>query len=161
MSAEAELLKKAKSSLARYCALGERSPRQARDKLKKFRLSDLQIEKVIAELKHDGFLNESRFAAAFCNDKLKFNAWGKSRLKMELSGHQINPEVIESALDNIDEALYVEQIKQVLKKKLQSLAAEENYLLKKKKLTDFAIRKGFEAGIVFSISDELLSSLRQ
>jgi len=161
MSAKAELLQKAKKSAARYCAMGERSPRQVTDKLTKLGLSKDQQAIVVFTLMETGFLNESRFAAAFCNDKLKFNTWGKNRLRMELISHQVSKNVIEDTLASIDDEYYQNQILHLLEKKLSRIPTGDAFLIKKKKLTEFAIRKGFESSLVFSSADQLLSSKRQ
>lgn len=161
MPYKASLVKKAASSLARYCAMGERSPRQVQDKLQKFSLSEAQVAEVIDKLISDGFLNESRFASAFCHDKLRFNSWGKSRLRMELRAHKISAEHTEEALSEISDEVYTSQLTQVLKKKLRTISSETEALMKKKKLTDHAIRKGFEPGLVFSVAEKIMSAERQ
>lgn len=159
-TAQEQLKKRALTKVARYCALGERSLRQVKDKLAKERLSETEIAQIIDELREGSFLDERRFAAAFCNDKLRFNSWGKNRLRMELKGHQISLETINRALEELDIQLYQEQLKNVLSKKLFTLKDETEPLMKKKKLAEHAIRKGFEADLVFKLSEQLLSSVR-
>jgi regulatory protein len=156
-----EKLKKAQVRISRYCAFAERSPKQVKEKLKKYGLTGSEIEKVVSLLRDENYINESRFAHAFVHDKLKFNKWGKNRLKMELISHQIPEDCIAKALESVDEDEYHKIIKSLLVNKVDSIKAGVPFLSRKKKVIDFLMQKGFESGIVFKLFDEIMSDRQQ
>lgn len=158
MTDQPDRIKRVRQKVSRYCATAERSPRQLKDRLVKEGLSTSQIEQVLQQLRKDNFLNETRFALAYCHDKIKFNAWGKLRVKQELKFHQIPTPEIEHALEAFSEIEYQEILLHVLERKLRQLSTEENLLLKKKKMIDYALRKGFESDLVFKKVQQLLSA---
>ena len=75
-------------------------------KLRERDLPEPDITKILATLEKDNFLNETRYAASFARDKLKFNKWGKMKIRYALSGKQIPEEIIVQALEEIDEEYY-------------------------------------------------------
>ena len=161
MTGRPEQIKKAKVKVARYCAMGERSPRQVRQKLEKVGLFPSEIDLVIDQLTDENFIDADRFCRAFVNDKLKFNKWGRNRIRLELKTHQISSESIEQALKAVNETLYRQILKDLLEKKWKSLESEENPLIKKKKSVEYAIRKGFETDLVFQQIEGIMSRARQ
>jgi regulatory protein len=158
MSSTEERLKKAKSYIARYCAIGERSPWQISTKLEKIGLNPTEITRILDMLRAEDFLNERRFACAFANDKLQFNSWGKKKIKIELRRHQVETDLIEEALGQISKELYAEKISQVLKSKLKQLSSEDDLRIKKKKMIAYAMQKGFDFEPVQQETDRLLSA---
>lgn len=161
MSSRPEIIKKAKAKAARYCAMGERSPRQVRQKLEIQGLFPNEIETVIGQLTEEGFLDIERFCRAFANDKLRFNKWGRNRIRMELKAHFLANDDIEKALDGLDETSYQQILSELVEKKWKSLLKEENPLIRKKKTIEYGIRKGFEPDMVFATLNTIMSGTRQ
>jgi regulatory protein len=144
--------------VARYCAMGERSPKQAQEKLLKYGLNPSLVEKAIEELQKNHFLDTERFAKAFANDKFRFNSWGKIKIRIELKNHLIPEDDIETGLLNIDQEEYFEKVEELIRKKWSTLKEDENYLVRKNKTASFLVRKGFESELVFNKIDDLMSS---
>ncbi len=144
--------------VARYCAMGERSPKQAQEKLLKYGLNPSLVEKAIEELKKNNFLDTERFANAFANDKFRFNSWGKIKIRIELKNHLIPEDHIDKGLSNIDHEEYTDKIEDLIRKKWSKLKEDENYLARKNKTASFLVRKGFESDIVFNKIDDLMSA---
>lgn len=153
-----ERLKKPLAKMARYCALAEKSPRQIREKLRKNPIHETDIELILQELRKQGFLNEERFAHAFSNDKLKFNQWGRNRIRLELKSHGIDEILINQALDHLDIEIYIEILEQLSSKKWKSLEKEDNPLIRKKKTIDYLVRKGFEFDLILASLDSIMSA---
>ncbi len=152
-------LKKAKSKAGRYCAYGERSPRQVREKLISYGLSNKEAEVVLSQLIKESFVDEFRFARAFSNDKFKFNRWGKLKIRLELKRkHRLGDEAIQNGLDYIEDVEYVEMIGDLLRKKWSKLPDSIPYLDRKKRTVDFLIRKGFEQELVYRQLNDYLST---
>ncbi len=159
MSAESDLIKKAKARAGRYCAYGERSPKQVRERLLSYGLKTDDADRVIQELILDNFVSEERFARAYANDKFRFNKWGRIKIRLELSRkHHLSTDAIETGLTYIDQTEYHNMIADLLKKKWDSLPAHLSGLQRKKRVSTFLINKGFESDLVFPQVEKLMSS---
>lgn len=156
MPEDGDRLKKAKAKAGRYCALGERSPKQVRDKLISYGLRRDEAEQVLQDLLRNQLVDEHRFARAFANDKFKFNKWGKLKIRTELRlKHQISEAGIEQGLEYIHEDEYQEMVHNLLSRRLEKLDPVLDRHQKMKKCVDFVLRKGFEMDLVMKIYKEL------
>ena len=140
----AEERKKIAIRVAKFCAFRERSPKEVREKIRKLGASDQEEDLIFTELQEGGFFDESRFAQAYVNDKFRFNKWGKVKIRYHLLQFDIKPKLIEEAISGIPDELYENAVSELLKKKKDSLCAENDNLAKKKKVFNYLISKGFE-----------------
>ncbi len=145
------------SRTTRYCSLSEKCEQDVRKKLVAWQLSTENIEKIIAYLKEEKYLNEMRFAGFFVQDKHRFAKWGKSKIIFALKNKGISPGVINEAVKNIDSENYSEQLKTLLTSKLKSIKYKDNYDAKAK-LYRFGISKGFENELILKTIEEILSN---
>ena len=136
---------------ASYCAYQERCHKQVDQHLqKKLNLTEDERIEIIYHLIQENFLNEERFAQTYARGKFRFKQWGRNRIKQELKFKQVSERNIQTALKEIDTNDYFTTLKALLVKKKESIN-ESHPLKRKKKLADFAIRKGFESHLVFEI----------
>jgi regulatory protein len=125
----------------------ERSPAEVRDYLQGKGLEGTLAEEIAETLQREGYTDPSRFAAAYVNDKFRFNQWGRLRLRLELRQRGITEEIAASALNSIAEDEYVAVIDKHLETKRKQLKDLDRLSLLHK-LTTFAVRKGFEPALV-------------
>lgn len=137
------------ASAAKYCAFTERAPKQVFDKLIAWDFSKEQAETIILKLIEENFLNEERFAKAYCHDKFEFNHWGKVKIKMEMGKFNLSYEVLQNALESIDQEKYRNVIAELARKKWQSLKDKGEEYIQKRKAADYLMRKGFEGELVW------------
>lgn len=149
--------KTALSKAENYCAYQERSQQEVRDKLYGYGLKSADVEDLIAELIQNNFLNEERFAIAYCLGKFRMKHWGKLKIRQGLKAKQVSPKIIESALRSIDPDEYIDILRILLEKKGRSVK-EPNLAKKKLKLVQYAASKGFEKDLIFDLlnSSDLL-----
>jgi regulatory protein len=145
---ESELLHK----MAAWCSLAERCLQDVQTKLTATGLPPDAQERIIARLLKEKFIDESRFACSFVNDKLRFNKWGRVKIAYELNKRKIAPAIRTEALERIDEQTYQDILLAVLKAKKKTVkgATDRDVFTK---LLRFAAGRGFE-------SKETLSCLR-
>lgn len=143
----------AKQKVAKFCALRERSPKEVWDKLVSIGLQQEEISEVLTLLMKEDFVNPQRFANAFCNDKFEFNSWGKQKIKMNISVHQLDPNVVEQALNRIDSKKYHGRLNELALKKWQSLDREPS-MKRKQKTVAFLASKGFEMDLIWKVIGE-------
>lgn len=135
-----ELLHKAAS----YCSISEHCISEVEEKLNAWGVSDQDKATIIERLMAEDFINEKRFSNFFVKDKFRFNKWGKIKISYALKQKGISNELINNALNTIDEGEYEELLASILKTKLSGLKYEYEYE-KQGKLFRFAQSRGFES----------------
>lgn len=141
-------LKEATQKLMRYCAYRERCHKEVKEKLYQLNIHPQDHDKIIVQLIQEGFLNEERFAMAFVHDKFHLQQWGRFRIRRELAARDITESLIQKSLLQIDEKEYLNTFYTLLEKRLD-LLSDEKPLDRKKKITGYLLRKGFEADLVY------------
>lgn len=132
------------------CSRREYCRMEISQKLKNWGAGPAISEKVLKELVHQKFIDHSRFTRAFVNDKLLFNHWGKVKLKFHLYHFQIEKEIVEEALQQIDESVYLSIIKAEIQKKQKSALSGNSFEVNQK-IAKAIINKGFEPNLVFKL----------
>ena len=146
--------KEALSYTMDLCSRQEKCSSEIREKLEKFNLPGADVEKVLQTLKKEGFIDESRYAGMFVRDKLRFNRWGRVKIRYMLSAKKIPEEIIHDALDGIDNYDYVEILKEELLKKRPQIKDSNPYTVRNK-LARFGQQRGFESGLIYQVLDEM------
>jgi regulatory protein len=134
----------------KYCAFQERSQQEVRDKLYSFGLHRREVESILAELIVSGFVKEERFALAYAGGKFRMKGWGKIKIKKSLEQKKISETLIRQALKTIDERDYIQTLKKVIREKSKNVT-EINPLKKNYKLAQYAISRGYEPELVWSM----------
>lgn len=138
----------------KYCAYQERSHQEVRDKLYSYGLHKKDVEDLLTELITSGFLNEERFAKAFAGGKFRMKKWGRNKIENELKHRGISTRCIQIGLKEIDGPDYRKALVQLLKKKASSIT-ESNPFKKRNKIAGFAIGKGYESEMVWTMVMDL------
>ena len=138
-----ELLHKAAS----YCSISEHCISEVSDKLTGWGIATTEREKIISRLIQDDFINEKRFCVAFTKDKFHFNKWGKIKILYALKQKGLPSDLINNALNTIDDGEYEEMLAVILKNKLKTIQWEYEYE-KQGKLFAFAQSRGFESAVI-------------
>lgn len=147
------LRQQAKAKAARYCAYQERTQQEVRNKLYSYGLSSDVVEDLLAELIMEGFVNEERYAQAFCRGKFASNKWGKIKISLALKQKGISEYCIRTGMQEIEEEDYQALLKNLIDKKQSSLNDEDEYT-RKHKTAHYVIGKGYEPELVWQILGE-------
>jgi regulatory protein len=148
------LRQQAKVKAAKYCAYQERTQQQVRDKLYQYGLSGDTVEEVLTELIADNFINEERYAQAFCRGKFSHNKWGRIKIKRELKQKGLSPYCIRKGLKEIKEADYLQQLHDLCVRKWKSLEKEDIYQ-RKNKTARYLMGKGYEMELVWRTMEDM------
>jgi regulatory protein len=124
------------------------------NKLSLWGIENNDAEKIIEILINENFINESRFAAAFVRDKFKYNKWGKVKITAHLRAKKLSPDIINSALDSIDNDQYNKLIRGLIEVHRRTIKAKNQYDLKAK-LLRYGLSKGFESSLLYDILNDL------
>jgi regulatory protein len=139
---------------ATLCSRQEQCTSHILDKLREWKVSDRDSEKVIGVLKEEKFLDDSRFAGFYARDKFRFNQWGKIKITHMLRQKHISEEVIDQALAQIDDGAYYTTCLELLRAKSASLN-DKNPYSRKGKLYRFAAGRGFEPELIYRTLNEI------
>ncbi|MFD2551335.1 regulatory protein RecX [Bizionia sediminis] len=149
-------VEEAKRKLESYCAYQERCHQEVSNKLLAMRMIPEAVDVVIVHLLEHDFLNETRFAQSYVHGKFNIKKWGKQRLRLELKKRAISKYNIDVALKQISEQAYLETLDALAAKKVQLLAREKNTWVKRKKLADYLLYRGWESHLVYAKVAELV-----
>ncbi len=144
----------AKEKIRHYCSYQERSHQEVRNKLFGYGLYRNEVEEIISNLITDGFLNEERFAKAFAGGKFRMKKWGRVKITHALEAKGVSKNCIQIGLKEIEETLYAEVLKKLLKTK-SSQIQEDNLYSSRDKLSKYAIQKGYEPELVWKTLRDL------
>jgi regulatory protein len=139
-----EALQKAKH----FCAYQERCHTEVKAKLYELGMNKKEVDELLSELISDNYLNEERFAVQFAGGKFRIKQWGRIKIKYALKQKQVSEYCIKKALKAIDEKDYTKTAEKLFEQKLKTLRSEKNIFIKKRKLQDHLLQKGFETGVI-------------
>lgn len=132
------------------CARAERCEHELREKMRAWHIDPRDIEAIINSLTTRRFLDDSRFARAFVRDKYRFAHWGRRRIAMALRQKRIDSDVIDEALEEINQDEYTAVLRSLLKAKAAHMERPLSYE-DRMKLLRFAVARGFETQLVSSL----------
>jgi regulatory protein len=134
-----------------YCAYQERCHSEVKEKLYGFGLRKTEVEELLSQLIDEDYLNEERFAIQFAGGKFRMKQWGRVKIKYELKQKQVSAFCIQKALNSIDEEAYILALHKASDDKLKTLRSETNHLVRKRKLQNYLLQKGYEADLIHQL----------
>ena len=143
-----------KQRIRHYCAVMDRCQFQVITKLKSYGVSDALADEILIELIQNKYLDEERFARSFCSGKFKIKRWGRNKIAFELSKLKVPKSCILLAMSEIDDIDYKNVIRHLANKKM-ALLKDKNSYVRKKKVVDSLLRKGYESELVWSYVHKL------
>ena len=131
------------TKIKQYCVYQERCHSEVKERLFGYGLLKVEVEEMVSKLIEENYLNEERFAIHFAGGKFRIKQWGKVKIKHELKQKWVSDYCIKKAVSLIDSAAYSKTLYKLADLKLNSLKSEKNIFIKKKKLQDHLLMKGF------------------
>ena len=143
--------------LTMLCARCEQAEGDLRKKLRDWDIAPSDSDAIITRLKQERYLDNERYAHAYCRDKLRFNGWGRIKIAFMLKGEGIEQEFIDAAIAEIDEEQYITILNEALEAKARSLNGKDPQQARAA-LLRFAASRGFESSVIFPAIEHLTSS---
>jgi len=141
--------------LKKYCAYQERCHQEVQEKLYSYGVFKKDAQEIITQLIEEDYLNEERFALQYASGKFRIKQWGKVKIKYQLKQKGVSEYCIKKALLSIDKADYKKVLYKLADAKLATLKSEKNIFIKKRKLQDHLLQKGFESDLVREIVNDI------
>jgi regulatory protein len=125
-----------------YCSRSEHCVFDVMEKLSAAAVSEDDANEIVQELIRLGYIDELRYARAFVNDKFRFNKWGKIKIAHVLRQKKVASNVIQEALDTIDDEAYNQVLMQLIESKKKTTKATATQ--QRAAVMRFALSRGFE-----------------
>lgn len=141
-----------KTLAERYCSGAEHCCLEVRQMLERRKAENADIERIIKYLIKEGYIDESRYAAAFVHDKVRFAKWGRAKIAQALWQKRIPAGVADEALSRIDEDEYMTALKDVASSRYRQTKGVTEYERKMKTMKSVCSR-GYEPTLVRKVLD--------
>ena len=146
---------KALTRLMKLCSEYEKCKSDVAQKMMLWEIPDDDASRIIERLELDNFINEERYALAFTKDKIRFNKWGRNKVRYQLGAKRISEVNISTALSNYDEEEYLAMVRKEIILKTRKVSANSDWE-RRGKVMQFSQTRGYESDIVMTILDDLL-----
>lgn len=143
------------SKVAALCSGSEHCISDVESKMEKWGVSAPDTEKIVAYLLKEKYIDESRYARAYCADKYRYNQWGRYKIRQMLHLQHISDEDISQALEQIDDDEYTDMLRHIMEKKNREIKDTDPYK-RKGKLVRHAISKGFEMDLAIDEAERIV-----
>ncbi|SDJ11927.1 recombination regulator RecX [Natribacillus halophilus] len=138
-------LEKAKKKALQFLSKRMRTEKELRDKLREEDVPAEHIEEVIDTMAEKGYLNDAEYAQTYTRVTMSTTDKGPGRIRQYLQEKGIQDAFINDALEQYDEQKQIETMTGIIAKKAMP---RESAVMKKKKLTDVLLRKGFSYSLI-------------
>ncbi|PQL91215.1 regulatory protein RecX [Apibacter sp. wkB309] len=144
-------LSQIKKRLADYCVYQDRSHYEVEQKLKELRtLNENERGEILIWLIQNNFLNEERFSRSYARGKFYQKKWGKIKIMQGLKQKRIPTNLIDKGIEEINDDDYKSTLMELTEKKWNIIRESEVYL-KKKKIYNYLLQKGYEYNLINEI----------
>ena len=138
----------AQEKIKHYCAYQERCHSEVKSKLFEYGLTKNEADEILSYLIDNNYLNEQRYAEQFAGGHFRNKKWGRIKIRYTLKNKQISEPCIKKALSVIDEEDYMNTLQNLYEEKKRTLKSEKNHFVRKKKIQDYLLQKGYESGYI-------------
>lgn len=140
--------------LSALCASAEYCEYDLRRKARNW---DTPLDSIITRLRNERFIDDSRYAHAFVRDKFRYNHWGQVRISQELRMRHISQDIIDDALQEIEEEDNLSTLRKLIDSKRKSVKGKSEYEINSK-LIRFALGRGFQMDDILQILNSSFTS---
>ena len=137
------------------CSQSEHCKAQIMEKLSLWGVSVQDAYNIMDYLEKEKYIDNKRFARAYCHDKFCYNHWGRIKIRQMLRHLRLSDEEIEEGMQAINDDDYLEALNDVLRAKDRTLREKDIYL-RKAKLVRHLLSRGFETDLAVDAVNEYL-----
>lgn len=135
-------LAEARYKAAAYCSTTEHCPQEVREKLRAWGAPQEDWDEVIDYLIDENFISEERYCRAFVGDKIRYQGWGKEKIRQALAAKRLPACLIQSALEEFPEEEYLAVLRKLYERKAKDLKGEDEESFRGK-MARFLLGRGF------------------
>ena len=124
-----------------YCATAERCCSEVSSKLLQWGATPHEMEKITLHLIAQRYIDEARYCRAFAHDKVRYQGWGRMKIRAALFAKHLPSQLITQTLNSLDESEYIDTLKHVVATKKRAI--KSNDPMAREKLIRFLLQRGF------------------
>lgn len=128
---------------ARLCSSSEHCRHEMEEKALSWGLSETDAARVADYLEKERYVDDARYSRAYANDKLRYNHWGRNKIRQMLRMQGIDGALAEEAVRQWDEEEYRAILQAVIENKRRTIPAQEDAYTLRVKLMRHALSRGF------------------
>lgn len=159
---DAETLEAARAVAFRFLGYAARSRNEIERRLEREGIAPDVIAAVVEEFTALGWLDDTKFAQAWVEDRADRKRYGRQRLKMELLRKGIDKETLDGALGAVDEEAELARARAAVGQRWSrdrfQLLERTDAAAEKKRCSDFLQRRGFGWSIITKVLAELVEN---
>jgi len=155
--AEKEQCQRCFNSAARLLGYRPRSESEIRQRLNRHGYEPAIIDKTLDKLKDSGLVDDGAFARYWVENRESFSPRGRGLTRMELKKKGLEAEIIDQAVNEIDEK---ESAYRAAQKRAGRLAGQD-YREFRLRLGQYLARRGFNYAIIKEITQKVWEELRK
>ena len=140
--------------IKRYCAIQDRCQWDVIKKMNEWSLGEKTKNHLLEILITENYVNEERFSQSFCRGKFKIKNWGKRKISNELKQKNISKICITKGMKEIKEDEYLKVLDKLFIQKRDKVT-DKNHFVRKTKIANFLIQRGFESFLVWEKMKDL------
>ena len=91
-----------RSKAEAYCATAERCCSEVSSKLLQWGATPDEMEKITLHLIAQRYIDEARYCRAFAHDKVRYQGWGRMKMRAQLQAKHLPSATITQALESIN-----------------------------------------------------------
>lgn len=136
----------------RYCAHSEQCESGMRQKLITWGAPSTVLDAIISRLRADDYINDFRYAAAYCRGKLVGQRWGRQKVLYQLRAKHLPKDAIEAGMAQVDDETYFAIMNDEAAKKLRQLgggSTPDN----RRRLVSFLVSRGYTPSEIARLVD--------
>ncbi len=137
------------------CSQSEHCKAQIMEKLSLWNVSVQDAYNIMDYLVKEKYIDNKRFARAYCHDKFCYNHWGRIKIRQMLRHLRLSDEEIEEGMATIPDEDYQQTIGDAIQAKDRTLREKDVYQ-RKAKLVRHLLSRGFETDLVLDAVNEYL-----
>ena len=135
------------------CSQSEHSSAEIRTKALQWQLSAADTERLVDYLIDERYIDDERYCKAYANDKLRYNHWGRFKIRQMLHIQGLASEYIRAGLESINEDEYKKILTDIIHTKNRSIKDDDPYT-RHVKIMRHAASKGFESDAIAKLLPE-------
>ncbi len=139
-----------------WCAAAEQCSSAAADKLRTWGADADVAADIVARLVDEGYIDDDRYASAYCESKMLRAGWGRLKVLHQLRLKHLPHEVVTKAIAAVDDEVYMARLEETARKKAQSLNTTDPATLRHK-VTAFLAQRGYTLDEI----NETLTNIKQ
>lgn len=132
--------------LEALCARAEHCSFELSTKLRGWGITGASAEEIINHLIDNRFVDDLRFAQSFVRDRYRFSGHGRRKIILALIAKHIPRNIINTALEEIDDEVYFNNLCHIINRKASSL--DMTIYDNRNKIYRYAIGRGYESNLI-------------